>query len=137
MMWTAARLFHGRDVLWVAMFAGATAWLLASAFPSFEQSSMLRIVLSSLVVSSYTFLTAFELWRERRKTLISRWPAILVPIMHGLVFLFPIPLASLLPPEEGIISLAGGTDQGTHGAYPQDGGLDRFLDRTFESAGSL
>jgi diguanylate cyclase (GGDEF)-like protein len=108
MMWMAARLFHGRDVLWVAMFAGATAWLLASAFPSFEQSSMFRIVLSSLIVSSYTFLTAFELWRERRKALISRWPAILVPIMHGLVFLFPIPLASLLPPGEGIINLTGG-----------------------------
>jgi len=108
MMWTAARLFHGRDILWVAMFSGATAWLLASGFPVFEQSALLRIVLSSLIISSYTFLTAYELWRERRKTLIRRWPAVFVPIMHGLVFLFPIPLASLLPQEQGIVSLAGG-----------------------------
>src|SRR5215475_9052162 len=107
-MWSAARLFHGREVLWVAMFSGATAWVLASAFPSFEQSSITRIVLSSIIISSYTFLTAFELWRERRKSLIRRWPAIFVPILHGLVFLFPIPLAGLLPQELGSISLASG-----------------------------
>jgi diguanylate cyclase (GGDEF)-like protein len=107
-MWSAARLFHGRQVLWVAMFSGATAWVLASAFPSFEQSSITRIVLSSIIISSYTFLTAFELWRERRQSLIRRWPAIFVPILHGLVFLFPIPLAGLLPQEHGSISLASG-----------------------------
>jgi diguanylate cyclase (GGDEF)-like protein len=31
-----------------------------------------------------------------------------VPILHGCVFLFPIPLASLLPAERGIVSLASG-----------------------------
>ena len=60
----------------------------------------------SLIVSTYTFLTAAELWRERRKTVLGRWPAIFVPILHGAVFLLPIPLASLLPAERGIASLA-------------------------------
>jgi len=108
MIWSAARMFHSRDVLWIAMCAGTGIWLLASAFPSFEQSSVLRIAVSSLVISSYAFLTAFDLWRERRKTLMRRWAAIFVPILHGLVFLFPIPLASLLPQDHGVITLASG-----------------------------
>src|SRR5205823_8240030 len=104
----AARIFHGRRVLWGAMFAGAIAWLAACLFPEFVQSAAARIMLSSIVVSGYTFLTAAELWRERRKTLLRRWPAIFVPILHGAVFLFPIPLAGVLPAERGVVSLASG-----------------------------
>ena len=108
MIWSAARLFHGRPVLWGAMCAGAIVWLFACLFPDFVQWAAARIVLSSLIVSTYTFLTAAELWRERRKTLLRRWPAIFVPILHGAVFLFPIPLASLLPADGGMVSLASG-----------------------------
>ena len=108
MMWSAARLFHGRPVLWGAMCAGAVIWLVACMSPDFVHSAVARIVLSSLIVSTYTFLTAAELWRERRKSLLRRWPAIFVPIMHGAVFLLPIPLASLMPEERGIVSLASG-----------------------------
>src|SRR5437016_123973 len=108
MIWSAARIFHGRGVLWGAMFAGAIAWLTACLFPEFAQAAAARITLSSIVVSGYTFLTAAELWRERRKTLLRRWPAIFVPILHGAVFLFPIPLASVLPADGGIVSLASG-----------------------------
>jgi diguanylate cyclase (GGDEF)-like protein len=49
-----------------------------------------------------------ELWRERRKNLLRRWPAIFVPMLHGAVFLAPIPLASVLPDDRGIVSLASG-----------------------------
>src|SRR6266849_5281949 len=108
MIWTAARIFHGRPVLWGAMSAGSIVWLVACMLPEFAQWPWGRIVLSSLVVSIYTFLTAAELWRERRKTLLRRWPAIFVPILHGAVFLFPIPLASVLPADGGIVSLASG-----------------------------
>jgi diguanylate cyclase (GGDEF)-like protein len=108
MIWSAARLFHGRPVLWGAMCAGAIAWLLACLFNDFVTWAAARIVLSSLIVATYTFLTAAELWRERRRTLLRRWPAIFVPILHGAVFLFPIPLASLLPSDGGLVSLASG-----------------------------
>jgi diguanylate cyclase (GGDEF)-like protein len=108
MMWTAARLFHGRCVLWYAMFSGATFWALALIVPAFASSSLLRITMSSLIIASYAFLTAYELWLERRKSLAQRWPAIFVPILHGLVFLFPIPFAGLLPQEDGAISVANG-----------------------------
>jgi len=108
MIWSAARLFHGRKVMWLAMFTGAFAWLVACTDPSFVESTTNRIILSSVIISIYTFLTAVELWRERRKVLLQRWPAFFVPMLHGAVFLFPIPLAGLLPEERGVVSLASG-----------------------------
>jgi diguanylate cyclase (GGDEF)-like protein len=108
MIWSAARVFHGRPVLWGGMTFGAALWLVACVVPAFLHSSAARIVLSSLIIAVYTFLTAAELWRERRKHLIRRWPAIFVPILHGAIFLFPVPLASLLPDDGGVVSLATG-----------------------------
>jgi diguanylate cyclase (GGDEF)-like protein len=108
MIWNAARLFQGRRVLWGWMIAGALVWFVACLIPGFVDSTMARIALSSIIVSIYTFLTARELWRERRKTLLRRWPAILVPLLHGMVFLCPIPLASFLPTENGMVILTTG-----------------------------
>jgi diguanylate cyclase (GGDEF)-like protein len=110
MIWMAARLFHGRPITWVAMFAGAFAWTAASAFPDFITGTggTLRAVAASLIVFAYVFLTAAELWRERRRALIRRWPALFVPVLHGAVFLFPLPLASMLPSERGMLTLASG-----------------------------
>ncbi len=108
MIWGAARIFHGRSVPWLSMTAGAAVWLTASMLAAFEQSLLARIALSSMIVSTYTFLAAAELWRERRKTVLRRWPAIFVPLLHAAVFLLPIPLASLLPGERGLVSLAAG-----------------------------
>jgi diguanylate cyclase (GGDEF)-like protein len=108
MIWSAARLFHGRSILWGSMAVGATIWLLACMSPDFVESAVARVILSSLIVSGYTFLTAMELWRERRRHLLQRWPAIFVPILHGTVFLLPIPLASILPSDSGMLSLASG-----------------------------
>ena len=108
MIWNAARLFHGRRVLWAAMLTGSLGWIAACTFPAFIAGGGLRAVLASLIISGYVFLTAAELWRERRRALIRRWPALFVPILHGAVFLFPLPLASLLPVERGAVALAGG-----------------------------
>src|SRR4051812_11669709 len=94
MIWNAARLFHGRPVLWGAMATGATVWLIACLSQDFVESLPTRIVLSSFIIATYTFLSAVELWSERRKHLLKRWPAIFVPMLHGAVFLAPIPLAS-------------------------------------------
>ena len=55
-----------------------------------------RVIVSSLIVATYTFMIAIELWRERRRPLFQRWPAIFVPMLHGAMFLFPMALASLL-----------------------------------------
>ncbi len=103
MIWSAARVFHGRPVRWGAMCFGATVWLTACIVPAFPHFPPARIILSSLIVATYTFMIAAELWRERRKALIRRWPALFVPMLHGAIFLFPVALASL-----GVRSLATG-----------------------------
>jgi diguanylate cyclase (GGDEF)-like protein len=95
MIWSAARLFHGQPVLWPAMFFGAAFWLIACKSPAFAGSAASSILVSSLIVAGYTFMTATELWRERRKSLIRRWPAMFVPILHGSIFLMPVALATL------------------------------------------
>lgn len=103
MIWTAARLFHGRKVCWGAMCFGGVIWLAACMVPAFNAAPASRIILSSIIVATYTFLIAAELWRERRKSVIRRWPALFVPMLHGAIFLFPVTLASL-----GVRSLASG-----------------------------
>jgi diguanylate cyclase (GGDEF)-like protein len=62
-------------------------------------------VISSIIVSVYAFLTAVELWRERRKSILQRWWAVFVPVLHGCVFLIPISLAMLMPAEGHTIGL--------------------------------
>jgi diguanylate cyclase (GGDEF)-like protein len=106
MIWSGARLFHGRPVRWIAMLFGAAFWLIACFVPAFAVSAASRIVVSSLIVAGYTFLTAAELRRERRKSLIRRWPAVFVPMLHGAIFLFPAALATLSPAGDGIHSIA-------------------------------
>ncbi len=95
MIWSAARVFHGRPVRWGSMCLGAVVWLASSCSPAFVQSAAAHLVVSSLIVATYTFLTAAELWHERRKSLIRRWPAMFVPMLHGVIFLFPVGLAGL------------------------------------------
>jgi diguanylate cyclase (GGDEF)-like protein len=103
MIWSAARLFHGRPVRWGAMCFGAAVWLTACLVPAFPHLTPARIILSSLIVATYTFLIAAELSRERRRPLRRRWPALFVPMLHGAIFLCPVALASL-----GVRSLATG-----------------------------
>jgi diguanylate cyclase (GGDEF)-like protein len=82
--------------------------MVACQFPFFSESSSGRIVLSSVIVSTYTYLLAHELWRERRAALFSRLPATLVPLLHGTVFLAPIVL-TILPTGDGAqTALSGG-----------------------------
>jgi diguanylate cyclase (GGDEF)-like protein len=101
MIWNGARLFYNRQILPVALVGGAVAWLLACQFPGFAQWGPHRIILSSIIISIYAFLTAIELWRERRKATAARLFTICVPALHAIVFLLPIPLTMLLPEDVG------------------------------------
>jgi diguanylate cyclase (GGDEF)-like protein len=61
----------------------------------------LRMTIGAAVVAIYAGLTASELWSDRRKSLQKRWPAIVVPLLHGFVLLLPILLGDLLRTEGG------------------------------------
>lgn len=108
MSWNGARVFDGKSVRPFAMFAGAIIWLVACQIPGFADSSIGRIVVSSLIISNYTLFTAFELWSGRSEQLNSRWPAVIVITLHGVVFPSQVPLTMVLPGDRIAATLTNG-----------------------------
>jgi diguanylate cyclase (GGDEF)-like protein len=106
-IWSGARLFHGREVRPIGMFAGAMVWLVALTVPGFAASAAGKIILSSAAISAYTIMTAMEIWGGRRERLLSRWPAFAVLVLQGIVFLSPIPIVLLAPAEGTLAEFAG------------------------------
>jgi diguanylate cyclase (GGDEF)-like protein len=87
MIWNGARSFHGRTCQPWGLFAGAIVWLFACSFPL---ASSTRLILSSAIITSYAVLTAIELSLDRRRKPHERYRVVLLPLLHGLVFLSPI-----------------------------------------------
>jgi diguanylate cyclase (GGDEF)-like protein len=99
MVWNAARVFHGRKPNLPGLLLGAMIWVAAVMMLKPEASAM-RFMIGAAIVAVYAALTAAQLWSERRKTLQSRWPAIVVPVLHGFVLMLPILLGGLLRPHD-------------------------------------
>lgn len=97
LMWDAARAFHGRPANWIGVIAGPALWIAAVVSLDPIDPEM-RMMLGAGIVAIYASLTAAELWRERRKSLRSRWPAIAVPVMHGAVLMLPIVMGDMFRP---------------------------------------
>ncbi len=96
MIWNGVRLFHGRRTLLLPTFAGAAAWLLLSQLPGFDNETA-HATAGAVIIALYTFSIAFELWRERRRSLRSRFAGIAVPLLHEAIFLMPIAMRVFLP----------------------------------------
>jgi diguanylate cyclase (GGDEF)-like protein len=94
MVWNGVRLFHGRPLLLSATFGGAFVWLICLQFPQLTAEAGQDRVIGAGIVGAYTFCIAWELWRERRKSLFSRTAAVAVPLMHAGMFIAPISLRS-------------------------------------------
>ena len=95
MVWNAARVFHGRKPNWPGLVLGAIAWI-AAVMTLAPEASALRMTIGAGIVAAYAALTARELWSDRRRSLQKRWPAIVVPVLHGFVLMLPILLGDLL-----------------------------------------
>jgi diguanylate cyclase (GGDEF)-like protein len=95
--WTGARVFDGRPVEPVYLVTGAVLWLLVCRLPVLADAVDTRSLIASGIITSYTWLTAYEFWRGRNEQLVSRWPAIFMLFAHGALFLLRTPLASVLP----------------------------------------
>jgi diguanylate cyclase (GGDEF)-like protein len=104
--WNGARVFNGRPALPGSLIAGAVVWLLASQLPGFEAAAAMRGQLSSMIIAGYTWLAAYEFWRGRSEPLVSRWPAIVLFLTHGMMFLLRTPLNMLLHGRDGDTILA-------------------------------
>jgi diguanylate cyclase (GGDEF)-like protein len=95
--WTGARVFDGRPIRPLWLFAGPLFWLIIAHLPSLAGDLELRFLVASGIVTTYTWLTAYEFWRGRSEPLVSRWPAICMLFAHGALFLLRTPLFSILP----------------------------------------
>ena len=103
MVWNAARVFHGRKPNLPGLVLGALTWVTVVLVLD-PREATLRMTIGAAIVSVYAALTAAELWAERRKSLKRRWPAIVVPVLHGFVLLLPILLGALLHPANEPLS---------------------------------
>jgi diguanylate cyclase (GGDEF)-like protein len=95
--WTGARVFDGRSPSPLGLFGGAALWLFVCRMPIVTESIDARVLISSGIITSYTWLTAYEFWRGRSEPLVSRWPAIFMLFAHGALFLLRTPLSAVLP----------------------------------------
>jgi len=95
MVWNAARVFHGRRPNWGGLCLGAAAWI-AAIFALPADMAPLRATIGAGIVALYAVFTAYELGTERRKSVQRRWPAMLVPLLHGFALMLPIVLGNLL-----------------------------------------
>jgi diguanylate cyclase (GGDEF)-like protein len=94
--WSGARVFDHRRPLPILMFAGAALWLVLGRLPSVASSWEMRALLSSSIVTAYTWATAYEFWRGRSEPLVSRWPAIFMLFAHGALYLLRTPFGVML-----------------------------------------
>ena len=96
--WTGARVFDHRKPNWVLLFAGAALWLVLYRIPAIQNSWDLRMLLSSGIITAYTWATAYEFWRGRSEPLVSRWPAIFMFFAHGALYLLRTPFGAMIAP---------------------------------------
>jgi len=95
--WTGARLFDHQKPLPFFIFGGAALWLIISRLPGVAGSFDVRVLLSSGIITAYTWATAYEFWRGRSEPLVSRWPAIFMLFAHGCLYLLRTPFGAMLP----------------------------------------
>jgi diguanylate cyclase (GGDEF)-like protein len=95
--WAGVRIFDGRQPRLGALLAGATVWIGASQIPGLLDSGGLRSLLSACIIAGFSWAAAFEFWRGRDESLMSRWPAILLLFAHGAMFLMRRPLSAAIP----------------------------------------
>ncbi len=95
LVWDAARVFHGRTPSIGGLLAGAALWVAASLLLE-PLTAEMQMTLGAGIVAVYAALTAAELARERRKAMRARWPALIVPMLHGAVLMLPIIVSDVL-----------------------------------------
>ena len=104
-MWTAARSFEGRRTPLVWTLAGALIFIAACQFESFATSLAARMMFTSAASGIYLVLCAVEIWRASDRELVSRWPAIVLLLVNGAMFLGRVPLVHALPYPAGVLPL--------------------------------
>jgi diguanylate cyclase (GGDEF)-like protein len=95
--WSGARVFDHLRPQPLLLLAGGALWLAVCRLPIIEDSYNVRVLISSGIITAYTWATAYEFWRGRAEPLVSRWPAIFMLFAHGALYLLRTPFGAMLP----------------------------------------
>jgi diguanylate cyclase (GGDEF)-like protein len=85
-MWCGARAFADRSIRLMPAVAGALVWVVVCQFDAIAMSVTLRQQLFSLITVVYTGLAAWEYAHGGDCELVSRWPAVLLLVVHAVLF---------------------------------------------------
>ena len=97
MIWMGARVYDGRSVRPFALVVGAAVWVLINQTPFNADSMNVRSLVSAGIITTYTWLAAYEFWRGRSESVVSRWPAIFLLFAYGALYLQHTPITVILP----------------------------------------
>jgi diguanylate cyclase (GGDEF)-like protein len=103
--WTGARVFAGREPRFGSLITGAAVWMLACQFQGFNEDPNLRMLISSGIIATFSWAGAYELWRGREESLVSRWPAIGLLFAQGSLFLLRMPVMTSALPKSAYTSV--------------------------------
>jgi len=96
MMWAGARTFEGRKVQPAFVVAGAVLWIVLCQWSGFSEMQAARFVVLSAILATYVLLGAREVRRGHDPELMSRWPTLVLLLIHAGFLLARIPLAKAL-----------------------------------------
>ena len=97
MAWRGVRLFNGRPAPWRVVLGGTFVWLLACQIEPVYASLRLRLTVMAAIVACYSLMSALDFWRARSESLMSRWPVIVLLVLHAMIYVTRVPLAGRLP----------------------------------------
>ena len=83
LLFAGTRAFAGRDTPVTAFLIAPLVWLTAMRVPSIATDINMRIVVVSILQCTFVVLMTYEFWRERDEPLMSRWPTIILLMLHA------------------------------------------------------
>ena len=103
LMWAGFRVFDRRRVYLSMVLAGPVIWSFAYLFlPQIAGDVNNRIILSSLLITTYSLWMGFDIWRGRRgEKLPTRSLSAIFFVSHGVIYSLRIPMAILYPAALG------------------------------------
>ncbi|MEO8756808.1 MAG: diguanylate cyclase [Devosia sp.] len=104
-LWQGARVFQRRPPALAALLGICLFWIGLCLIPQFISSFVARIVVVSLINALLAGLAAWELWRDRRETLASRLPTMLVFVSFAVIMLLRAALSGITPFPVGALPL--------------------------------
>jgi diguanylate cyclase (GGDEF)-like protein len=107
--WQAARVFHQRRPVWMAIAGVPALWFAICLVPGFLESLPHRIAVSSPIIATLLVLAGAEFWRGRQERLPSRWALIVLHGTFALFFMLRIPLMGMLPFPFGALPMQPGS----------------------------